>query len=238
MYMKYDFNAQLEKVGEENNIGGSDDSFYRIEEGNSNLVRIMTPAEVIIYYFQGKGVKPVVAYGYENGDPRKQGTDEFKPSARFMMYVIDRSDGKIKLAEFPYTVQKAIGELQKNPDYSFDEVPMPYDIRISYNKSESPANMYRVTASPKQVPVTADEMKALDEKMAKATPEEYVRKKKDFQKKSDQEAGIWKSPEQVKKQMNDFAEKAMADQKVLQDADVPTISYPDDEGLTAKDIPF
>lgn len=237
--MKYDFNAQLDKVSEENNIGGGgNDLFYTIEEGNANVVRVLTPAEVIIYYFQGKGIRPAIAYGYENGDPRKQGTDEFKPSARFMLYVLDRNSNTVKLAEFPYSVQKSIGELQKNPDYAFEDIPMPYDIRIAYNKTESPANMYRVTAIPKHTPVTPEEIKMLDEKMANMTPEQHVQKKKDAQIKSDKEAGIWRTPEQVNEVMAGFAKEAVAKQPeaVIRDG-VKTIEYPDSD-ITPEDIPF
>lgn len=230
--MKYSYEENLKKVEEQEGLNTGSDLFYRVEEGNDNVVRVLTPAEVIVYYFAGQGKKPFVAYGHDEGDPRKKGTDEWKPSPRFAMYVIDRKDGGVKLAEFPYSVQKALSDLQKNPDYSFDEVPMPYDIRITYNKSEAPATMYKVSALPKHTPVTDEENEALEERMRKLTPADYVEKKKEAQKTADQEAGIWRNPEQVLQANQEFHEKAISETKnsrVVSDTDVP---------LSPGDIPF
>ena len=55
----------------------------------------------------------------------------FQGSSKFLCHVIDRKDGKIKLAELPYTIGTTIAGYQSDEDYKFDGFPMPYDIKVN-----------------------------------------------------------------------------------------------------------
>lgn len=202
--MAYDFNAELEKDSKEHGVGGSSSMFFEFKEGNNNVVRILTPGVAFAQYWDGG--RYVVAYGYDKGDPREE-SDTTSKSIRYALYVVDREDGKVKLAEFPFSVMKAIGDLQKNPDYSFDDIPMPYDVRITYKKDEAPAKKYVVAAVPKHTPVTEAETKELEDKMSKETPTENVDKKKERQIKADKESGVWLSLEAREKYLESITTK-------------------------------
>lgn len=233
---KVNINEEMAKDEKDMPKGGS--NFYQIEEGNGNVCRVLTPAKSFISYFQGKGNRPAIAYGYDEGDPRKvgDGEGEFKPSARYACYVIDKNDGEVRLAEFPYSVQKAIGALQENPDYAFDSVPMPYDIRITYTKEEIPANKYSVAATPNKDEITTEQSTALAEKMKKYSPEAYVQGKKDAQMQADKEAGVWLSEEQRNAAVKEFVEQANANAPAPTE-NVKTVEYPKDD-INPEDIPF
>jgi hypothetical protein len=239
--MKYNFNEELKK--DEKNMGGSKSSlYYKVEEGNNNVLRILSPSKSYTMYFLGKGMRPAIAYGYDKGDPRKVGDEEgeFKPSVRYACYVLDKTDNEIKMAEFPYSVQKGIAALQENPDFAFEELPMPYDIRITYNKEESPANMYTVTATPKNDPLTEEELATLKDKMEDFSPEDYVEKKKEKQMESDQEAGVWISEEKRKQNEKDWLDRVNSKNEggnEKAEEETPTIDYPEDD-IKPEDIPF
>ena len=228
MSEKYNFNEENKKDAEEHGVGG-DGIFYKLQDGNKNVCRILTPLVAYATYFIGKGSRPAVAYGFDKGDPRSRNT-ELKKSIRYIGYVLDKTDGKVRQAEFPYSVHKAIGLLQENPDYAFDEIPMPYDIRITYNKDESPANMYNVQATPNREEINKETTEDLEKKMKDYTPEKVIQKKKDDQIKLDKENKVWLSEDQVKKYKDDLtAELDEAKKKDQNDE-----SYPLSEG----DIPF
>jgi hypothetical protein len=53
-----------------------------------------------------------------------------KPRFKWLCYVLDRRDAKVKPFFMPHTIYKIIEGFQQNPEYAFDEVPMPYDITI------------------------------------------------------------------------------------------------------------
>ena len=53
-----------------------------------------------------------------------------KANVKFLAWIIDREDGKVKLGKFAYTVHKKMEKLAKSDDYKFDGVP-PYDVTIT-----------------------------------------------------------------------------------------------------------
>lgn len=106
-----------------------------------------------------------------------KGTKTFK----WLCYVVDRRDGKVKPFFMPHTVYKQIEALQLDEDYNFADVPMPYDISIKAEKAGTKDVNYTVVAR-KHAPVNPDEIAqlrslktlealkaALDEKNASAT---------------------------------------------------------------------
>lgn len=80
-----------------------------------------------------------------------------KPTFKWLCYVIDRKDGKIKPYFMPHTVYKQIEGLQMNPDYGFEEVPMPYDITINANGAGDIKVKYTVVPARQNTPLTPGE---------------------------------------------------------------------------------
>lgn len=243
--MTYSFNDQLKKDSEEYGVGGKSGDYYQLEEGPGNIVRVLTPGQAYGQHFFGKGVKPTTCYGYEKGCPIREKDfkyDHPKPTLRYNMLVIDRKDGNIKVATFPYTVVAQIGELQKNPDFSFDDLPMPYDIRINWQPNEAPAKKYTVTGKPKIEELTEEEKTAFNEMMEKSSPEQIVERMKEKQIKIDEENNHRKSPEQLedeqkkrKEEYEDSVKESMA--KAESKPAKPEVEYPTEE-IDPDDIPF
>jgi hypothetical protein len=84
-------------------------------------------------------------------------------------------DEKIKLAQLPYTVVKAIRALQNDPDYTFEEFPMPRLINVKAKGAGTKEVEYSVIPAPKEVSVSKEVMEELAKK---PTPEEMVEKMK------------------------------------------------------------
>lgn len=174
----------IENAQKEYGIGGGDGSFFRFEKKGTYRLRILTPCHPLATYFFGKGVKPKIAYsGLEA--PKDSDGNPIKPSVKFVGYVIDREDGGIKLAELSYTIMKAVAALQEDDDWAFADFPMPYDIKVAYDKDASPTEMYKIMTASEKKPLTEEETIALKEKMEKQTPEQYVEKRKDKQREAD-----------------------------------------------------
>jgi hypothetical protein len=60
-----------------------------------------------------------------------QSTYNGQPKVNYIHWIIDRTDGKIKLAFLPYTIVKHLKALENNKRFGFKELPMPYDIIIT-----------------------------------------------------------------------------------------------------------
>lgn len=253
--MPYNMNDELELAAKE--FGGSSGgNFYKIEEGNQNVVRVLTRGATYASQFMGQGNGFRTIYGKEKGDPLRSRDDsdaekpgrllspltkdgkESKASIRSVVYVIDRKDGRIKQAEFPYMVAKQIGNLQQNPDYQFDDMPMPYDIRITYKKDEAPMNMYRVEVKPASAEITEEQRKELEDRMTKYSPESVVQAKKNRQIEEDERYGRRIDPETLAKEAVDYNDNMRATaKKQLQESGEPVIQY-DENSINPADIPF
>lgn len=105
-------------------------------------------------------------YKYKEGDNRIRLLSMCLPHAseyqgrrnfKWLCYVLDRRDGKVKVHFMPHTIYKAIEALQENPDYTFAVVPMPYDLTI-YAKGAGTIDVeYHVLPARKEVLLTAEE---------------------------------------------------------------------------------
>ena len=76
--------------------------------------------------------------------------------------MLDRKDGRIKPFFMPHTIYKLIEGFQENPEYAFDEVPMPYDVTIGAKKAGTKEVEYTVVPARQNTPLTVDELKALE----------------------------------------------------------------------------
>lgn len=215
-------------------------NFYKIEEGNNNVLRVLTEPVAFAQYNYGPGTKPVVAYGLDNGDPRGRGFDEKETkSIRYSCYVLDRNTGNVLMATLPYSIMLGIAQLQGG-DYKFSSFPMPFDLRIGYDSKAAPAQKYNVQPTRNEQPLTVEEENRYLELMKVQTPEQFVQKMKDNQKTADQTAGIWISPEAAAKMQEQFNEKANSAIQAQSKDSEPVVKYPEpeEEGLDPSAIPF
>lgn len=160
--------------------GGGD--YFQFENPGVYKIRILNSPKVVATHFFGKGNPSVVCVGIEEGCPYHK-ADEKKPSIKLCSYVVDRNDGKIKMAELPLSISYSLNDLQEDSDFAFEEFPMPYDVKITYDpNNDDPKSKYRLVASPKREELTTEETTELAEAMKKQTPEQYVEFKKNRQK--------------------------------------------------------
>lgn len=191
---------------------GSKSDRFEFEKG-PNKIRILNfPAILATHFIGGKGGTAVICTGIDEGC-KYHGEGEKNPSLKLVTYVIDRRDGKVKLAELPLSIRYALKDLQSDEDYAFDDFPMPYDVKITSDPdNDDPKAKYRLVGSPNRVVLTTEEEKALEESMSKMTPEQYVEKRKS------------KSKEVSKSEIS------------VESASAP-LDYPE-ETIDPKDIPF
>jgi hypothetical protein len=95
--------------------------------GGQNRIRILS---------EPKMVRPVY-----------QGT----PNTKFVCWVIDRKDGDIKLFYMAKTILEAVSALEETPDYAFNKLPMPYDIRVNAKGAGTKEVVYSVFPMPPSV---------------------------------------------------------------------------------------
>lgn len=182
-----------------------------------NRIRILNFPTILATHFFGKGVPSHVCTGMDEGcpfhgkNPDDKEKDYKSPSLKLVTYIIDRMDGKVKLAELPLSLRYALDNLQEDEDFAFEDFPMPYDVKVTHDPdNKDPKSMYTLIGSPKQESLTAEEEADLKAKMERMTPEQYVQKRKDKQKEKREGGEI---------------------------ASAPGVQYPEEE-INAEDIPF
>lgn len=170
--MGYNFNQKIQETSKQYGLGQSD--AYQFEKG-PNKFRVLTMSEKpLATHWVGK--KSFNCIGEEEGcqyhgdnAPKNDKGEPARPSIKYLSYVLDRKTSEVKMMYMPYSICKAIGELQMSDDYSFNDLPMPYDLTVNFDPDASPAQMYSVIPSPKVTEVPADfmakvkEMKSVDE---------------------------------------------------------------------------
>lgn len=150
--------AERRKQAEEEGLLGSGD-YFKVKEGD-NRIRLMSECLPHADTFKGER------------------------NFKWLCYVVDRRDGKIKPYFMPHTVYKQLEALQTNEDYAFSDVPMPYDITVNATKAGTKDAKYTVIPARKETPLTYEEreqfadakplsdlQKMLKEKRAKDEPE-------------------------------------------------------------------
>src|SRR3990167_3860986 len=136
--MKYSFNEQLSQAEKEFGLSSSGE-WFKIREGD-NKIRILSPSVPVQSFFKGA------------------------PNTKFVTYVLDRADGKIKLTRLPVKVIRGIAALQVNEEYHFDDLPMPYDITIKATGAGTKEVDYQVIGAQTSTPLTAEELKEFESK--------------------------------------------------------------------------
>lgn len=83
-----------------------------------------------------------------------------RETLKFVCYIIDRKDNKLKLAFLPYTIIKAIGELAINEEYAFDVLP-PYDINVKAENAGTKEVNYSIIPARTNSELTENEQEML-----------------------------------------------------------------------------
>src|SRR5262245_11733803 len=104
----------------ESKFGAGKSNWFKFKEG-PNKIRILDAA------------RPYHGVGF-NGEP----------TTKYLHWVLDRADGKIKPAHLPYRIVKALGDLEKSEDYGFDGFPMPFDVTVKATNAGSKDVEYTV----------------------------------------------------------------------------------------------
>ena len=152
---------------------------FQFSKSGKYSLRILCQPIAIATHFFGKGNPSHVCVGKDKGCPyHTEGIT--KPSVKFITYVIDRQDeNKVKIAELPWAVISEVAEFQEEPEYAFEEYPIPYDIHVTCNKeASSPADIYKTMAARNNEEVPAEILADFEEKMKAKTPEQYVEGRK------------------------------------------------------------
>lgn len=83
---------------------------------------------------------------------------------KYVCWVYDYFDQKVKLYFMPPTVLKSIESLQLSSEYGFDEVPMPYDLTLHAKNAGTKEVDYQVMPARENTPLTTDCLEQLNKK--------------------------------------------------------------------------
>lgn len=133
---KFDFNANRQQAEKQYNLGKGE--YFKVKDGDNKL-RLVSACLPHPGEYQGK------------------------PNFKWLCQVLDLADGKIKPYFMPDKIYKNICDLQMDEDYSFDEVPMPYNINIKAENAGTKEVKYSVIPSPKRIALTVEQLKAIED---------------------------------------------------------------------------
>lgn len=132
----------LKKLEEAGKVGGGE--YFKVQNGN-NIIRVIT-----------EGIYHESEYKDKSG--------KTSTTKKFVMFIIDRKDSKVKPYFAPYAVYKAIAGFEEDPFYKFQGMPMPFDVNIKVENAGTLNAEYNVQASPNRTELTPDEVVAAREK--------------------------------------------------------------------------
>ena len=165
---KLDLEAQLKAVEKEFSIGGG--GTFKFEEGENRLrILDLYLLKPIATHFINK--KPFTCYGEDEGcsyhgenAPLDEEGNPRQPSMKFLAYVLAEENERVQIARITYGVVKEIVRLKSDNEWSFDNFPMPYDLKILYNPKFAGSLMYKVIPSPRLTPIEPDILEQLNKK--------------------------------------------------------------------------
>lgn len=100
------------------------------------------------------------------------------PSLKFVCWIIDRADKKVKPYFAPYTIFKALMKYQEDEEYAWEEFPMTRDLIIDAKDAGTKEVDYQCHLSLKETPLTEIELADLEQK---GSIEDFVEKIKEKQ---------------------------------------------------------
>ncbi len=162
---KFSFSSTIAQAEKEYGLGGGE--YFKVKDG-ANKIRILSEALPHQSYYKGN------------------------KTFKFVTWVWDYADQKVKLYFMPVTVAKSLENLQKDPEYTFDEVPMPYDVTITVKNAGTKEVDYQITAARQNSPLSEEIKSAF---AAKAPLEEVLMKLKENEKDNpDKQAPVYEAP--------------------------------------------
>lgn len=126
-------------------VASNGGKFLKIQEG-ANVVRIVSEPIQLWKVYAGKDTQAIL---------NKNAPKPAEAKMLFAMYVIDRSNGEVKIAEFGRLTMKQIIDFSKSPDYGFEELP-PYDITV-FKEGKGTETTYKVIPARMNSQLTAEE---------------------------------------------------------------------------------
>jgi hypothetical protein len=160
---------------------GSD--WYELVEG-MNTLRVLSFSEVLPQHFSQSGYKGI-CIGQDNSCPGC--AEGSKVSIKWLTWVASRETNvdmvvgytQPKLAKLPHVVIKKLQAMQDDPDYTFSDFPMPYDIKITKKKTGSKPTEVEYEVMPgKESPIPEDLIEAAKSLKSPATIRQSMKDKK------------------------------------------------------------
>lgn len=145
------FEEQFEKDREEHEIKSGSSDFFNIKEGD-NKMRILAEPKLIVERF-----KYGICYkGAEYCQKEALERDKARLQYRYLTWIVDRLDGKVKLFKMPYIVAKTLVGLKQAVDegYGFEDFPMPYDINLKAQNAGTKQVNYSLLPKKESTPIT------------------------------------------------------------------------------------
>lgn len=136
-------------------VGGAD-SYFRLADGENKVHLLTAPEEFLTHFMPDKTAITCI------GDKCPGCAEGIEPSKRFYFWLIDRKDGKVKLAEFGPGIVRDLKKLRDSEEYSFQLFP-EYDITIVKTGSGM-STKYDVLPGRKVVALTPDELESFASK--------------------------------------------------------------------------
>lgn len=149
MNKPFSFSSAREKAEKEYGLGKGE--YLKLKEGD-NRIRLLSEC-----------------IGHES-------TYNGRKNFKWVCWVLDRVDGVVKPFFMPHSIYKTIEAYQLNPEYTFESVPMPYDITIHAKGAGTKDVDYTVTPARQNTPLTEQETADFQ---ARTPIEEFVQKLKD-----------------------------------------------------------
>lgn len=215
MSLQENLHKQLEANKEHNANQGSGGDWFKFQEGD-NTFRVLSEPVMIFEKF-----KVGICYtdcGYQG-------------SAKLLTRIVDRADGKIKLAKIPYSKGEELLGLENDADYGFTGFPMPYDITI---KAEGAGTKEVKYSAPLPRPAKPLSTEIVDELPKLKSIEEIVEKMKVKQKEKHMQDGTWQKNQEAKAKLKGEVSEARAVDGGKQDRGY---DYPEADA-DLNDIPF
>lgn len=123
--------------------------FFKFPEGDTKM-RILTTPIMVRQVFEGGKFRIV---------------DDPSVPYKAWAWAVIRETGEIKIVQIVPSIVKQLQHFLTDPDYAFEEYPMPYDITVN-KQGEMLDTRYKLSVSRKNTPVTEEEKAEL----AKKTP--------------------------------------------------------------------
>ena len=101
-----------------------------------------------------------------------------RPTFKWLLYVIDRADGAVKPYFMPNVVFGMLENLQSDEEFSFEGMPMPYDVVINAKAAGTKDVEYTVVPR-KATGITAEEHNLIDAAKPLKELQQAIREKND-----------------------------------------------------------